>query len=141
MKCETFSSKICEILESILPSSFQLYPCIVLYFILPHPKPLFQSYIKGSSGNRGDPTASSILTPHNSCDLTPPMCGTQQNWNSVWQEGPLDNYTAPRTNPHPQGGFGIDPRIGAAALRAPAASKEDSHPQAILKFKPRNSFD
>ena len=26
-----------------------------------------------------DPTASSILTPHNSCDLTPPMRGTQQN--------------------------------------------------------------
>ena len=30
-----------------------------------------------------DPTASSILTPHNSCDLTPPMRGTQQIWNSV----------------------------------------------------------
>ena len=35
----------------------------------------------------------------------------------------------------------IDPRLGAAALRAPAASKEDSRPQAILKFQPRNSFD
>ena len=34
-----------------------------------------------------------------------------------------------------------DPRLGAAALRAPAASKEDSRPQAILKFQPRNSFD
>ena len=30
-----------------------------------------------------DPTASSILTPHNSCDLTPPMRGTQQNWSLV----------------------------------------------------------
>ena len=30
-----------------------------------------------------DPTASSILTPHNSCDLTPPMRGTQQSWNLV----------------------------------------------------------
>ena len=30
-----------------------------------------------------DPTASSILTPHNSCDLTPPMRGTQQIWNLV----------------------------------------------------------
>ena len=35
----------------------------------------------------------------------------------------------------------IDPRLGAAALRAPAASREDSRPQAILKFQPRNSFD
>ena len=38
-------------------------------------------------------------------------------------------------------GFGIDSRIGAAALRAPAASMEDSCPRAILKFQPRNSFD
>ena len=37
--------------------------------------------------------------------------------------------------------FGIDSRIGAAASRAPAASREDSCPQAILKFQPRNSFD
>ena len=35
----------------------------------------------------------------------------------------------------------IDPRLGAAALRAPAASREDSRPQAILKLRPRNSFD
>ena len=35
----------------------------------------------------------------------------------------------------------INPRLGAAALRAPAASREDSRPQAILKFQPRNSFD
>ena len=27
--------------------------CIVLYCILPYPEPLFQSYIKGSSGNGG----------------------------------------------------------------------------------------
>ena len=32
--------------------------------------------------------------------------------------------------PTPPGGLGIDPRLGAAALRAPAASREDSsHPQ------------
>ena len=55
--------------------------------------------------------------------------------------GPYDNHTQPRTNPHPQGGFGIDSRIGVAALRAPAASMEDSRPQAILKFQPRNSFN
>ena len=35
----------------------------------------------------------------------------------------------------------IDPRLGAAALRAPAASREDSRPQAILKLQPRNSFN
>ena len=33
----------------------------------------------------------------------------------------------------PPEGFVIDPRLGAVALRAPAASREDSHPQAILK--------
>ena len=32
-------------------------------------------------------------------------------------------------------------RLGAAALRAPAASREDSRPQAILKLRPRNSFN
>ena len=69
------------------------------------------------------------------------MHGTQQIWNLVLQEGPCDNHTAPRTNPYPKGGLGIDPRIGAAALRAPTASKEDSRPQAILKLRPRNSFD
>ena len=63
------------------------------------------------------------------------MPGTQQIWNLVWQEGPYDNHTA-----SPEG-FGIDPRIGAAALRAPAASMVDSHPQAILKLRPRNGFD
>ena len=52
------------------------------------------------------------------------MSGTQQNWNSVWQEGPYDNHT-----------------IGAATLRAPAASKEDSRPQAILKFHRPSSLD
>ena len=35
----------------------------------------------------------------------------------------------------------IDPRLGAAALRASAASWEDSRPHAILKLQPRNSFD
>ena len=35
----------------------------------------------------------------------------------------------------------INPRLGVAALRAPAASREDSRPQAILKLQPRNSFN
>ena len=43
--------------------------------------------------------------------------------------------------PNPSGGLGIDHRLGAAALRAPAASREDSRPQAILKLQPRNSFN
>ena len=34
-----------------------------------------------------------------------------------------------------------DPRLGAAALRAPAASKEDSRLQAILKFHRFSSLD
>ena len=36
--------------------------------------------------------------------------------------------------PTPEGGFGIDPRLNAAALRAPTASREDYRSQAILKF-------
>ena len=39
------------------------------------------------------------------------------------------------------GGFRIDPRLGAAALRAPAASREDSRPQAILKLHRPSSLD
>ena len=38
-------------------------------------------------------------------------------------------------------GFGFDPKLGAAALRAPAASREDSRPQAILKFHRPSSLD
>ena len=38
-------------------------------------------------------------------------------------------------------GFGIDPRLGAVALRAPAAYREDSRPQAILKFHHPSSLD
>ena len=32
-----------------------------------------------------EPLASSILTTHKSCNLIPPMGGTRQNWNLVWQ--------------------------------------------------------
>ena len=38
-------------------------------------------------------------------------------------------------------GFGIDPRLGVAALRAPAASKEDYRPQAILRLHHPNRLD
>ena len=69
------------------------------------------------------------------------MRGTRQNWNLVCKWGPYDNHTQPRTNRHPQRGFGIDSRIGAATLRAPAASKENSRPQAILKLRPPSRLD
>ena len=38
-------------------------------------------------------------------------------------------------------GIGINPRPGAAALRAPADSREDSCPQAILEFHCTSSLD
>ena len=47
----------------------------------------------------------------------------------------------PPGEPAPTGGSGIDPRLGAATLRAPAASREDSCPQAILKLHRPNSLD
>ena len=50
--------------------------------------------------------------------------------------------TTPPPGPtRPPGGFGINPRLGAVALKAPAASKEDSRPQAILKFYRPSSLD
>ena len=58
------------------------------------------------------------------------MRGTQQNWNLVWN-GDLMTTTP---NPGPT-------RIGAVAQRAPAASMEDSRPQAILKFHRLSSLD
>ena len=53
------------------------------------------------------------------------MRGTQQIWNLVWQEGSYDNHSAPQE-------FGIDPRLGAATLRALVA---------ILKFHRPSSLD
>ena len=51
-------------------------------------------------------------------------------------------HTASRNNLHPQGGIvGLDPRLVAATTRAPAASREDSCPQDILKVQPHNNFD
>ena len=49
------------------------------------------------------------------------------------QEGPMTT-TLPPGPARSSGGFGIDPRLGAAALRAPSAFREDSRSQAILKF-------
>ena len=52
----------------------------------------FQIQIYSEEGMGRETMAISILTQHNSCDLTPPMCETQQNWNLAWQEGPYDSY-------------------------------------------------
>ena len=49
--------------------------------------------------------------------------------------------TLPPTPTSTSRGFGIDPRLDAAALRAPAASKVDYRPQAILKFHRPSSLD
>ena len=38
-------------------------------------------------------------------------------------------------------GVGIDSRLGVVALRAPAASRENSRPQAILKLHRPSSLD
>ena len=54
---------------------------------------------------------------------------------SFWQPHPT------KDQPAPPGGIGIDPRLGAPALRAPEASREDSCPQAILKFHHPGSLD
>ena len=40
--------------------------------------------------------------------------------------------TLPQDQPAPPGGFGIDPRLGATTLKAPAASRDDSNAPAIL---------
>ena len=68
------------------------------------------------------------------------MHGTKQAgiWSemwSLWQPHPTQDQ------PAPPGGVEIDSRIGAATPRAPAASKENSCPQAILKFRPPSSLD
>ena len=68
------------------------------------------------------------------------MRGTKQV--GIWSE--MRSFWQPHPNqdqPAPQEGFEIDSRIGAATPRAPAASKENPRPQAILKFQPCNSFD
>ena len=49
------------------------------------------------------------------------------------ERGPYDNYTNPKTNPHPKG-FGINPRLGAVSTRALAAFEEDYRLQTILKL-------
>ena len=47
----------------------------------------------------------------------------------------------PRTTPHSQGVFGIDPMLGAVSTKASVASGEDSYSQAILKLLCLSSLD
>ena len=68
------------------------------------------------------------------------MRGTKQvriwsEMGSSWQPHPTQDQ------PATPGGIEIGSRIGAAAQRALAASKEDSRPQAILKFHCPSSLD
>ena len=68
------------------------------------------------------------------------MRGTKQV--GIWSE--MRSFCQPhptQDQPAPPEGFEIDSRIGAAALRTPTASKEDSRPQAILKVRPPSSLD
>ena len=73
--------------------------------------------------------ASSILTPHKSCDLTTGQC-TELEFNKATKMPPGPNCT-------PRGRVEIDPSLNAVALRAPAASLQEgllfsSHPQIPL---------
>ena len=54
--------------------------------------------------------------------------------------GPFDSRTV-HDQLAPPGWCRIDPGLGAAATRLPAASREDSHPQAILKFHRLSRLD
>ena len=68
------------------------------------------------------------------------MRGTKQV--GIWSEmGTLWQPHPTQDQPAPPGEVEIDSRIDAAAPRAPAASMEDSRPQAILKFHHLSSLD
>ena len=45
---------------------------------------------------------------------------------------PNDSHTSPKSNSE---GLRIDPELGVDITRVPVAFREDSHPQAILKFQ------
>ena len=81
--------------------------------------------------------AGSILTPYNSCNLIPPMCGTKQV--GTWSEMRSDNHTQPRTNLHPQGGLVLI----VGQMRPPKGHQQPPRrtPQPILKFQPRHCFN
>ena len=66
--------------------------------------------------------ASSILTQHNDCDLTPLMCGTWQNWSLVWKVDLMTTILPPGPTA-PQESIGIDSEPNAVITMALAASK------------------
>ena len=80
--------------------------------------------------------ASSILTPHKSCNLIPPMNGTRQNWNLVCKWGPYDNHTQPRTNPRPQGGLVLI----QGQMRPPQGHQQPPRRTPILKPSSNSSL-
>ena len=55
--------------------------------------------------------------------------------------GSLRQPHQPQEQLAPQEGFRLDPRIDAATTRAPAASREDSRSQAILKLHHPSNLD
>ena len=64
----------------------------------------------------------------------------RQSQHLVWQ-GSLWQPQPPHDHPAHPGWYRIDPGLDAAATRVPSASREDSRPQAILKFHRPISFD
>ena len=75
------------------------------------------------------------------------MCGTLSKIGIQSDSGPYVTTIPPLDQPiplkgtSPQGGFRIDPGLYELPTRVPAAFREDSCPQAILKFQPYNTFD
>ena len=89
--------------------------------------------IQGTEKNIPTSYAGSIFKPHNSCNSIQPMCGTKQV--GIWSEkSVLMPTTPPPGLTHTLGGVLIDHRLCVVATRTPAVSREDSRPQAILKF-------
>ena len=86
--------------------------------------------------------ASSFLPPHKSCNTTHARNLAELEFGLT--RILFDNHTAPMTNLSPSvrsGCAGIDPGLGAATTRVPAASREDSRSQAILKLHRPSSLD
>ena len=83
-------------------------------------------------------SASSILTPRLYVKNSDRW--NQSGWNLVLH-GPYDNYIVPKTNLHPNDLLEFDHWLCLVTTRAPAAFREDSCPQVILKFHCPSSLD
>ena len=85
-------------------------------------------------GKGRDPTASSILTRHNNCNLNTTLWNRRTRLTELGlREAHVTTITPPRPTRIPRG-FETNPRIDAVTTRAPAASGEAYCYQAILKF-------